>query len=151
DLDVARSSPLITRQARMINGEGEQENMLIESGDFSIFPLEYMEGRAPVFRNEIAISYLNSSEFEKTIGDPIQLIIKGEEKELVVSGIYQDVTNGGRTAKSSALPDNLPALWHEVAIDFKSGVRIEKKAEEYRAAFETAKVTDLKNYTDQTF
>lgn len=151
DQDVARSSPLITRQARIINDEGEQENMLIESGDFSIFPLEYMEGRAPVFRNEIAISYLNSSELEKTIGDSIQLIIKGEEKELVVSGIYQDVTNGGRTAKSSALPDNLPALWHEVAIDFKSGVRIEKKAEEYRAAFETAKVTDLKNYTDQTF
>jgi len=41
---------------------------------------------------------------------------------MVVSGIYQDVTNGGRTAKAASLPfdpDNV--LWYVVSVDVKPG------------------------------
>ena len=62
DKDVERFSPLVTCQYKVINSEDIQENISVETGDFSIFPLEYLKGVAPIHDNEIALSYLNGKE-----------------------------------------------------------------------------------------
>ena len=45
--------------------DGSEENIKIELGDHSIFPIQYTEGRAPAVENEIALSSLNADEMSK--------------------------------------------------------------------------------------
>lgn len=150
DQDVTLYSPMITSRYKMINDEGREESINIENGDMSLFPLDYIEGAAPERDNEIALSYLNSREMNKKTGDHITLIINGLEKKVKVSGIYQDVTNGGRTAKArfSSAPGN--ALWYTVNLNLKEEVSIDEKMNYYSQAFGPARVTDLKGYLSQT-
>ena len=78
------------------------------------------------------------------------LLVNGQEQEMSVSGIYQDVTNGGRTAKA-LLPYNPESvLWYAVSLDLKSTDRIDEKVHEYSQAFYPARVTDLEGYLTQT-
>ena len=72
----------------------------MELGDHSVFPLAYAAGRAPAENNEIALSVMNADELGKTVGDVILIMIEGEERAFTVSGIYADITNGGKTAKA---------------------------------------------------
>ena len=150
DPDVEQYSPLLTSQFTMVGSEGAPETINIQTGDFSIFPLNYVEGAAPEREYEMALSMLNAKEMEKGVSDTITLLVGGQEREMTVSGIYQDVTNGGRTAKA-VLP-NAPddVLWYAVSLDLKPQARIEDKVSEYSEAFYPARVTDLEGYLNQT-
>ncbi|MBD3307708.1 FtsX-like permease family protein [candidate division KSB3 bacterium] len=150
DADVARFTPLVTSQFQMVQANGELDIITIETGDFSLFPLDYLEGAAPQQEDEIALSVLNAQDRGKQVGDSLVLLVNGEEKTLTVSGIYQDVTNGGRTAKT-ALPYNPETvLWYTVSLDLKSPDKITEKVHEYSAAFYPARITDLEGYVAQT-
>ncbi|MEC5423608.1 ABC transporter permease [Virgibacillus sp. C22-A2] len=151
DNDVEKFSLLVTSRFKFINNEGAIENLTIETGDFTTFPLEYLEGVPPEQDNEIALSYLNSDEMGKGIGDHLSLIVQGQEKEMVITGIYQDVTNGGRTAKAVIPYNQETVLWYEVSLDLKSQSNLSDKINEYEEAFYPAKVTDLAGYLSQTF
>lgn len=150
DRDVELYSPMVTSRFKMINNEGREETINIETGDFSLFPLDYLEGTAPARDDEIALSYLNSREMDKKPGDHLTLIVNGLEKIVKVSGIYQDVTNGGRTAKAGFPFNSRNALWYTVSLNLKPGVNINDKVHYYSEAFSPARVTDLKGYLGQT-
>ncbi len=47
---------------------------------------------------KIALSYMNTNELKKNVGDSIVLFVDGKEKTLTISGMYQDVTNGGKNS-----------------------------------------------------
>jgi len=101
DQDIEKFSPLITSRFKVLGSDGVWENLNVETGDFSIFPLSYVDGAAPSSDHEIALSDLNAKELNKGVGDSLHLLAAGNETEMRISGIYQDVTNGGRTAKAS--------------------------------------------------
>jgi len=150
DPDVAKLSPLVTSQFTIMQSDGTLETLYIETGDFSLFPLDYVNGTAPQQENEIALSYLNANEMEKQIGDTVTLVIEGQERAMVVSGIYQDVTNGGRTAKAT-LPYNPQAvLWYTINLDLVSDANIEEKVLAYSQLFGSARITDMAGYVSQT-
>ncbi|HLO29820.1 MAG TPA: FtsX-like permease family protein [Anaerolineales bacterium] len=149
DQDVERFSPLVTSQFKVINSEGLRENLSVETGDFTVFPLEYLSGGAPTGDNEIALSYLNSQGLNKRVGDTLQLVVDGREQQMVVSGTYQDVTNGGLTAKATVPFNKETVLWYVVAVDVKA--EINPKIDEYNKVFYPAKVTHLQGYVAQTF
>jgi len=151
DPEVERFAPLVTSQFKVINNEGIEENMTVQTGDFSIFPLEYMNGDAPKNETEIALSYLNSKELEKNVGDKLELVVNGKKQEMLVSGVYQDITNGGRTAKASMPFHFDTALWYEVSVNVKPHVNLAEKMNEYTTMFTAAKVTDINDYLYQTF
>ena len=46
------------------------------------------------------MSGLMAEQLGKKEGDTVTILLNGAEQEFVVSGIYQDVTSGGRTAKA---------------------------------------------------
>lgn len=150
DRDIQQYAPRITSQYKVVGSDGLLETLNVQSGDYSIFDLAYLKGAAPIRNNEIALSYLNSKELDKRVGDSLKLVIAGQEKELIVSGIYQDVTNGGRTAKASlgVKPDT--ALWYEISLNVKEHIRVDEKIAEYAALFPSARVTDLAGYLAQT-
>lgn len=150
DTDVERFTALYTAGFKVKNAEGEYDNLKIEIGDYSVFPLEYAEGAAPKNENEIALSVMNAKEYQKSPGDSLNVIVGNEERKLTVCGIYQDVTNGGKTAKAVLPFDREQVIWFTVNIDLKDGVSLEKKQEEYREMFGPAKVTDVEEYISQT-
>ncbi|MDO3410489.1 FtsX-like permease family protein [Saccharibacillus sp. CPCC 101409] len=150
DPDVSAFSPLVTSQFKVLNEEGSYDNLSVETGDFSVFPLDYVSGSAPANGDQIALSYVNSDEMGKKAGDTLTLFVDGENKKMTISGIYQDVTNGGRTAKA-LLPYNADAvLWYVVSLDVRDAGLIPAKIAKYEQDFQPAKVTDLQGYLDQT-
>ena len=150
DPEVESFSPLVTSQFTLVQSDGSREAIHIETGDFSLFPLDYVEGAAPQLENEIALSFLNAQDMEKRVGDTLVLLVNGQEQELVVSGIYQDVTNGGRTAKAALPYDPESVLWCTVNLNLKSHSRIDERVREYSEVFHPARVTDLEGYLGQT-
>ena len=149
DSAVEKFSPSITCKFNIINKDGYEESLIVGTGDFTVFPLEYLEGTAPVRDNEIALSYLIAGEFEKSVGENIQLVVNNQIKMMQVSGIYQDITNGGKTAKAPIAPNHETALWYMVSLDVKTDIG--EKIDEYTEAFYPAKITDIDGYLDQTF
>jgi len=150
DEDVARYSPLVTSRYRLLNDDGTVDQLHVETGDFTIFSLEYVQGSAPVRGNEIALSVLNAREMDVRVGDTIRLLVNGEERELTVSGIYQDITNGGRTAKARLPHEPDAVLRYAVSLDLKPHADLKAKIAQYERAFEPARVTDLLGYLQQT-
>jgi putative ABC transport system permease protein len=150
DPDVVEFSPLVTSQFKVQQIDGSLETLNLESGDFSLFPLDYVQGTAPKQENEIALSYLNASEMEKQIGDGVTLIIEGQERKMVVSGIYQDITNGGRTAKATLPYNPQTVIWYTINLNLASDANIEAKVQEYSQLFDPARVTDMDSFISQT-
>lgn len=150
DGDVERFSPLVTSRYRMPADDGSMEQLNVETGDFTIFPLDYVEGGAPIRDHEIALSVRNAREMNRRVGDTVRLIVGGEVRELVVSGIYQDITNGGRTAKARLPYDPDAVLWYTISLDLRPHADVQAKIAQYEQAFEPAKVTDLSGYLQQT-
>ncbi|WP_026671778.1 ABC transporter permease [Alkalihalobacterium bogoriense] len=150
DNDISQFSPMLTSQFKVKNNDGVFENINIESGDFSMFPLQYMEGDAPTIENEIGLSYLLGKELEKKVGDNVIIETAGGELHLTVSGIYQDITHGGRTAKAM-LPVRLEeVIWSVININVKDGVHISQKRAEYSRLFYPIKVTSIEEYLHET-
>ena len=121
DKDIEKYAAYITSSYHVKNAEGSWDYINIETGDFSVFPLNYLEGSAPDREGEISLSHANASQdgLNKKVGDEVVVKVGGTEKTLKVSGIYQDVTNGGKTAKAhTSLGINEEAvLWYVVYMD----------------------------------
>ena len=151
DPAVARYAPLVTSQFSMVDRSGRLESIAIETGDIAEFPLDYIRGGVPANTGEIALSYLNAQEMELSVGDTMTVLIDKTAQPLTVSGIYQDVTNGGRTAKALFPHNPAEVLWYSVSLDVAEGVSVPETTERYMDAFTPARVTDLEGYLSQTF
>ena len=154
DSDIEKVASYITSSYQVKNTEGTWDYMNIETGDFSVFPLNYLEGSAPDSEGEISLSHANASQdgLNKKLGDEVVVKVGGTEKTLKVSGIYQDITNGGKTAKAhTSLGINEEAvLWYIFYMDLASGVDKQVKKLYYQNAYDSAQVNDIKEYTQQT-
>ena len=122
----------------------------MENGDGSVFPLEYIEGSAPKDEKNIALSYLNASELRKRVGDNITVSYGGEELLFNVSGIYQDITYGGKTAKANIDFEDKDVEVYIIYLDIKDGVDIEEKTLELRSILIDSKITPISKFVSQT-
>ncbi|MGD6942734.1 FtsX-like permease family protein [Cytobacillus gottheilii] len=154
DHDIEKFAPYMTSSYQVKNADGSWNSMNIETGDFSLFPLTFLEGRAPEREGEIALSFANAAKdgLNKKVGDEVTVRTGGKERMLTVTGIYQDITNGGKTAKAhSSLGVNEEAvLWYIVSLDLAEGVNIQEKMDYYQNAYSSAQVNDIEEYTQQT-
>ncbi|MCM1333885.1 MAG: ABC transporter permease [Bacteroides sp.] len=124
----------ILRRVRLqARGGGELIGLHIDSGDRAGSALNYIEGREARTDGEIALSALIAEELGASVGDPLPLVVSGEERGLTVCGIYQDITSGGRTAKTTADFSGEAAEKYTFMIDFAEGVDV---------AAETARLRD---------
>src|SRR5699024_7482485 len=101
--------------------------------------------------DDLALSYLNAKEMDKKVRDTLELIVDGEKRTMTISGIYQDVTNGGRTAKANLPSEKDNALRYELSVDIEDSTSKSVKMGEYRDMFQEATVTDINGYLHQTF
>lgn len=151
DSDISKYSVLTTKLFRSIIAEGTEENIKVELGDHAIFPIKYSQGKAPASENEIALSGINAKELSKKVGDKMILVLGGERKTLTVSGIYSDITNGGKTAKANFPDNSADVVWSVICSAFTDKSLADKKVSEYADKFPFAKVSDIDEFVKQTF
>jgi len=151
DNSIAKFVVLSTKTFRVKLADGSEERLKIELGDHSVFPLTYSEGRAPTAENEIALSVMNASEMGKKVGDVLTLLIAGQEKSLTVSGIYSDVTNGGKTAKAVFSDDSADLMWSVITAQLSDPSLLDSKIVEYAHRFAFTKVSDIDEFIAQTY
>jgi putative ABC transport system permease protein len=111
--------------------DGESLNLDIDSGNVSGDELKYLSGVAPTSATEVAISYLNSEALGKTTGDTLALIHGDEIKNFRISGVYQDVTSGGLTAKSKYDFADIESKRYAFSVNLKDGVDVQEKADKW--------------------
>lgn len=150
DRSISKYALLTTKTFKVKSKDGSEENIKIELGDHSAFPIQYSEGRAPVGNDEIALSAINASEMSKKVGDVITLVMEGQEKDLMVSGIYSDITNGGKTAKAVFTDHSADIIWSIVSVGISDKSLVETKVSEYTDSFDFAKVSDIDEFVSQT-
>ncbi|MCL1699320.1 FtsX-like permease family protein [Lysinibacillus sp. Bpr_S20] len=151
DNSISTYTILTTKTFKTKIEDGSEENIKIELGDHSIFPIEYAEGRAPAVEKEIALSALNAEEMSKKVGDTITIIIKGKESKLTVSGIYSDITNGGKTAKAIFTDSSENIMWSVICAKLSDKTLADEKISKYADRFTFAKISNIDEFVKQTF
>lgn len=151
DDEVARFAVLATRSFRTAGEEGAEQRLKVELGDHAAFPLACSRGRMPVAENEIALSAMNAEELGKKVGDALTLVTGGGEKRLTVTGIYSDVTNGGRTAKALFSDPAAQTMWYVLHAGLSDTSLTGTKVAEYAEKFGYAKVSDIDEFIRQTY
>jgi putative ABC transport system permease protein len=156
-LSYLENDPEIERYAIYRNGyvqfqnaDEDWEYLRVENGDGSVFPLEYLEGVAPDDSKTIALSYLVASEFGKEVGDSLTVKYQGEELIFFISGIYQDITYGGKTAKAAIDFAEEDVEVYIIYVDVSDGVAIEEKTDELRSILTDSKITPISEFVSQT-
>ncbi|KAB3525511.1 ABC transporter permease [Alkaliphilus serpentinus] len=151
DKDFSKHAVLITKTFQIKTEEGLEESIKIELGDHSIFPVEYSQGTVPIAEDEIALSSINAEELGKEVGDVMTILIDGMEKNLIVRGIYSDITNGGKTAKAVLKDHSDNIMWYVIYGELHDKSLASGKVNEYAEAFKFAKVSEIDEYITQTF
>ncbi len=151
DAAIGQYAVLTTKAFTVQTQDGMQERLRVELGDHTVFPIEYVNGTAPVLEDEIALSSINADELKKAVGDTISVVTSQGTKHLTVCGIYSDVTNGGKTAKAAFSDDGAEVMWCIISANLAGGARIDAKAAEYAQRFGFAKVSNIAEYMEQTF
>ena len=150
DSAISKYAVLTTKTFKTKTEDGSDENIRIELGDHSIFPIAYSKGRAPAAEDEIALSAVYAGDMGKKVGDVIRLAMEGKEIELKVSGIYSDITNGGKTAKAVFSDNSADIIWLMIGAELSDKSLADGKAAEYADKFDYAKVSDIEEFVAQT-
>ena len=151
DPDIKKTSGYVTSQYEVLNNEGYYEGLNIEVGDFNDFPIKLLKGKMPNQQNEIALSKLNADSLAVDVDDIITINSNGEETNIKVSGIYQDITNGGKTAKGILPIRKNHIMWQTISIDLDKSVNLDEKIIELNQRFPSIKVTGIQGYIEETF
>ena len=150
DPRVSRHSTVLRREYTMETSGGQWESVLIDIGDHTAFPLVYMSGGAPTGEEEVSLSYNQAQAAGAQVGSTVTVRTGEGERELRVTGIYQDITNNGLTAKA-AFDDGSPALWQLIYADVADEAQQEAVAEDLGAGMQGVQVTPMSRYASQFF
>ncbi|OFV71459.1 FtsX-like permease family protein [Acetobacterium wieringae] len=150
DPDIERYTVYQNGYVQSQNVEGEWEYVRVQNGDNGVFPLEYLEGKAPTEKNDLALSYLNAVDLGKKVGDAITIIYQGKEHVYNVCGIYQDITYGGKTAKAAIDFDRKDIEGYMIYLDLREGIDIDNHVTKMRTVLPNSKITPCDAFVFQT-
>ncbi len=137
-------------RAEVDDTDGLPLSVLVENGDHETLPLSYAEGRAPRAADEIALSLVAMAQTGRTVGEAIEVRSGGVATPVEIVGAYQDVTNGGRTARGMLRVDDADVVWHVVGVDLVHGADAAAEAERLGAALPDARISTVDAYRAQT-
>lgn len=151
DPDVRSVNGLISYGLEEVRPDGSTKPLKVEIGDHTIFPTAYLSGEAPTSDREIALSVLNAEELERNVGDSLRVRVDGTERDLIVSGIYPDITNGGKTARATFPVNDEHVLWAIVTASLEPNVNADAKEAEWNGQFPGVKIAKIQTYINQMF
>lgn len=131
-----------------VDGPAGVETLRIEVGDYSAGTVDFVAGGPPA-DGQLALSVLNAEELRAAPGDQLRIRAGDGWSVHAVSGVYQDVTSGGHTAK---LQGGLPvtAVGHVIYAHVTDGADPGALASEYGARFRSASAIPMREYVQQT-
>lgn len=150
DPRIAKHVVIMRRDYTMLNKDGAWASVLIDIGDHSAFPVNYMSGREPLNDQEIALSHSQAAEADAAIGATVTVKGSQGERDLAVVGVYQDITNNGLTAKA-VFDDSTPALWQLMYADVAGGEDAREVAQDLAREHPGAQVVEMGEYASQFF
>lgn len=131
DSDIEGYKEFRSLRVETINSEGKWTNLHVDSGKNSGKELKYLTGTAPSEENEIALSKFNADEIGKKTGDRMTLRFNDMQKDFIISGVYQDVTSGGYTAKAVNGFEGVAAEKYQFTVNLADGVDVRNKASQW--------------------
>ena len=131
-----------------VRGEEGWESLRVEVGDHEDGTVEFLRGGSPR-QGQIALSVLNAERYEVGVGDELTVRRGGDPYPVVVSGVYQDVTSGGYTAKAQG-EQATGAVSYVVYADTVEGVDPAVVATDHRERHPAADVVPMREYVQQT-
>ena len=150
DPEVTAIAPMVTTRNDTVDKEGNTVSIYVENGNHTRLPLTYAEGRAPTSDAEIALSLLAMNQSGRQVGDTLPVRVGAQVRDLSIVGSYQDITNGGKTAKSALPTDQDDVMWYVVGVALAPGADAGEKASAYAARLAPAKVADIDQWRIQT-
>jgi putative ABC transport system permease protein len=150
DPDAVTVAPMVTTRNDTVDRDGNAASLYVENGDHTRLPLTYVDGRAPTNDEEIALSLLALHAAGGEVGGPLPVTVGGEGRELTIVGSYQDITNGGTTAKSVLPTDADEIMWYVIGVQLAPGTDATATAAAYGERFAPAKVADIEQWRGQT-
>ncbi|WP_454083361.1 FtsX-like permease family protein [Georgenia sp. Marseille-Q6866] len=150
DPDATAIAPMVTTRNDTVDKDDNAVSLYIENGDHTLLPLTYADGRAPTDPSEIALSLLALNQAGRQVGDTLPVVVGGNERELTIVGSYQDITNGGKTAKSSLPTEGEEVMWYTIGVKLAPGTDATEKAAAYADQLAPAKVADIEQWRIQT-
>lgn len=139
-----------TYLAKTDNSDGKPVTVNFETGDYSIFSLSCITGSLPKETNQVAVSYLLANDLGVKVGDKITFTISDHTYTYKVSGIYQDITNGGKSAKSIGSISNANVSRSVVNVNVSSEKKKQSVEDKLKSDFQAGKVTDISEYVNQS-
>ncbi|WP_306366650.1 FtsX-like permease family protein [Nocardiopsis sp. CC223A] len=140
-----------------VQGEEGWETLHVEVGDHSGDAIEYLRGGPPE-SGEIALSMLNADAYGVSVGDELAVDRSaadggpgetGEGTSLTVSGVYQDVTSSGLTAKAQGEVTS-GAAGYTIYADTTGRTDPGDVAADYGERFPTASMVPMREFMQQT-
>jgi putative ABC transport system permease protein len=144
-LTDVRAFANVLHEVRVADG---WENLRVEVGDHAEDTVEFLRGGCPG-ADEIALSVLSADKHAVEVGDELTVRLDGEPAALVVSGVYQDVTSGGHTAKTTGEVTG-GAAGYVVYANAVTGEDPAEIAADYDERFPAASVIPMREYMQQT-
>lgn len=129
----------------------ETEKVQIQWGNYSDFPIKCIKGNSPKKEGEIALSYLNHKKLDKNVGDFIEITNGKQLRKYKISGIYQDLTSGGYTAKAYCDFQADLVQSYTIYVTCKEGSDKKAICDLYQRQFPFAKILPMEEYMSQTF
>lgn len=118
-------------------------------GGLDDFQEPYITGRSPAGEDELSLSYLAADELDKDLGDSLILSLDGEGKVLTITGIYSDITNGGRTARAAFTDSNSPSLGQLLFIRMNESEAVDVFVEDLSRQFPSLEVYPVETYQEE--
>ena len=147
---VAEHATVLRRSYRMRAQSGDWEPVLIDIGDHGAFPMKYMSGRAPTGQDEVSLSYNQARATGSEVGSTVTVSTSQGDRDLTVTGVYQDITNNGSTAKA-VFDDGAPALWQIIYADMRDDSQETAVADDLQRDLPGVQATAMSDYTSRFF
>ncbi|OLO55400.1 ABC transporter permease [Actinomyces oris] len=150
DPRVTRHATILRRSYKMATTAGGWETVLIDIGDHEAFPMKYLSGHGPTTNDEVSLSYRQAQVTGAKEGSTVTVQTADGKKDLTVTGVYQDITNNGKTAKAT-FDDGAPALWQIIYANFRSSDQASAVARDLRQEYPGVQAIGMNQYASQFF
>ena len=147
-----RSANVLRRvRLQAFSSEEELVGVHVDTGMSAGEGIVYIRGTNPTEEDQIALSALLAEELGKDVGDTVHILGGTKTYGMVVCGVYQDVTSGGKTAKTVANFPEEPSEKYTYQLELTDAAYAEAFANELKAALGSGySIKSMDGFLDQT-
>lgn len=139
-------------RVQTLNSDKEYMNLHIDCGIGAGEDLKYLSGGEPHSEKEIALSKLYIDALDKNLGESITIEYQDSRREFVISGIYQDVTGGGLTAKALFDFSNQESEKYTFTVNVSDKKQVKDIADNWSKSFSSGyTIQPMEGFIGQTF